>query len=178
MFKEPKPYKVRGTFMAFTPILCQDSQLATTSLASGHWGLACYVSTYTRKVLPSGASLYQLGMWKSSQKESQGRLLPFLAPTSSSSVLLPFFPCLSLQSIPIRLKVITLQHVTHLVILLVFPTGSKFIPITPLTLECGCGTGNVQRAPWRHLGNKPLGFSSRGKWLGEGKRASPGEQHV
>lgn len=131
MFKEPKPYKVRGTFMAFTPILCQDSQLATTSLASGHWGLACYVSTYTRKVLPSGASLYQLGMWKSSQKESQGRLLPFLAPTSSSSVLLPFFPCLSLQSIPIRLKVITLQHVTHLIVLLVFPTGSKFIPKQP-----------------------------------------------
>lgn len=75
MFKEPKPYKVRGTFMAFTPILCQDSQLATTSLASGHWGLACYVSTYTQKVLPLGASLYQLGMWKSSQTESQDRLL-------------------------------------------------------------------------------------------------------
>lgn len=141
MFKEPKPYKVRGTFMAFTPILCQDSQLATTSLASGHWGLACYVSTYTRKVLPSGASLYQLGMWKLSQTESQGRLLPFLVPTSSSSVLLPFFPCLSLQSIPIH-NPSTRDPPRRFACI---PNREQIHTQTPLTLECGCGTGNVQR---------------------------------
>lgn len=133
MFKEPKPYEVRDTFMAFTPILCQDSQLATTSLASGRWGLACYASTYARKAQPSGALLYQLGMWKSSQIESQGCLafpssnLFFLCSAS--------FPPLSLsahlQRIPIRLKVTILQHVTHLVVLLVFPTGSKFISKQP-----------------------------------------------
>lgn len=130
MFKEPKPYKARGTFMAFTPILLP--RFPAGYHIFSQWTLGpCILCVYLHLESPNlrCCPLAARGVEVVSNRKPR---LSIAFPRSNlfffcSASFLLWSLSAHLQSITFVLKVIKSIHTTHFIDLLIFPTGSKFI---------------------------------------------------